>query len=439
MWSSNDLPTLLHLLAQCNDSKLEQIELDDLRRLGSLCSVLACKVNDLIPDSSLAPPTIGIVASTPLCVSPFGSPTSQRSQVPPPPPGRPNANNKSIDTYQVHSPSLGSLHGHVVPTPPSISGSGIHHSGFNLSALTRHAQKNGKKALTPMGGSVFTPPTIEVSVRRASDLSVLGSNSDGLNRVDLQTLGIQDQTISVSNEIAANQFLVTDVVHHTHVSSDLASGQYNNIPDEWKEKLNQIRQQFGVDPSKVETARLGEYKSRIPRILIFLKDQLIKKNGLEAVGIFRIAPDADDCMFIKNEIDAGRWLSTCKNGDVDCHIYANLIKVYFRDLPRKILSGINIGLVNKLSTEADAGSLMHTLPEPASSLFLWLLDLFILVSSQQFVNKMTIQNLAICFGPNLCDTDHLDPFEAIQFSQKICSFLHRASLYHLEKNKILPS
>jgi hypothetical protein len=45
------------------------------------------------------------------------------------------------------------------------------------------------------------------------------------------------------------------------------------------------------------------------------------------------------------------------------------------------------------------------------------------------VNKMTAENLAIVFAPNLFDPDMSDPLAAIQLSQKICQFLQRAIMY----------
>ena len=73
--------------------------------------------------------------------------------------------------------------------------------------------------------------------------------------------------------------------------------------------------------------------------------------------------------------------------------------------------------------------------DPSLSLLLWLLDLCILISSKQDVNKMTPQNLAICFGPNLSESsDFSDPYQAIQHSQKVCGFLHRCILYRKIKS-----
>ena len=63
------------------------------------------------------------------------------------------------------------------------------------------------------------------------------------------------------------------------------------------------------------------------------------------------------------------------------------------------------------------------------SLLMWLLDLCVDVASHKAVNKMTPENLAIVFAPNLFEPDVADPMAAIQFSQKVCQFLQRAILH----------
>ncbi len=54
--------------------------------------------------------------------------------------------------------------------------------------------------------------------------------------------------------------------------------------------------------------------------------------------------------------------------------------------------------------------------EPFASLLYWILDLCVLISSHSAVNKMTPQNLAIVFAPNLFKTMVVeDPLAVFDF------------------------
>jgi len=70
------------------------------------------------------------------------------------------------------------------------------------------------------------------------------------------------------------------------------------------------------------------YEERVPAVLEMMKNYLIEHEGLEVVGIFRLAPDKDDCLWAKQQINEGEF-----NGCGDVNIVANLIKVFFRELP----------------------------------------------------------------------------------------------------------
>ena len=70
------------------------------------------------------------------------------------------------------------------------------------------------------------------------------------------------------------------VVHHRHVAYDEGSRKYDGLPPEWEMHL---KQQFGLPPNRVECEKMVRYKSRIPKILNLMKDQLFSNGGLEVV------------------------------------------------------------------------------------------------------------------------------------------------------------
>ena len=97
---------------------------------------------------------------------------------------------------------------------------------------------------------------------------------------------------------------------------------------------------FGVDPSKLLSTKT-KYTSPMPNILIKLRQELFGGNGHLIEGIFRIAPNRDEC---KND---GKLLDinfAIINGD----LIANLMKLWFRSMPNCICQAL-VGK-NKIET-----------------------------------------------------------------------------------------
>eukprot|EP00455_Lapot_gusevi_P029540 TRINITY_DN3163_c0_g1_i3.p1 TRINITY_DN3163_c0_g1~~TRINITY_DN3163_c0_g1_i3.p1 ORF type:complete len:388 (-),score=144.14 TRINITY_DN3163_c0_g1_i3:193-1356(-) len=221
----------------------------------------------------------------------------------------------------------------------------------------------------------------------------------------------------------ASRPAITDpygVVHTQHVAVDPRTGQYRGLPPDWEKAL---QQQFGLPPNKLETRKLDAYNARIPIILITMRDYLFTNRGDEQVGIFRLAPDAEECNFVKEQLNKGSFRGC---NDINC--ISNLIKVWFRDLPQQLLQPVDSNLIQQCAEEEDALRIMDSLPEPNKSIYLWLLDLCVDIAAKQNINKMTPQNLAIVIAPNLFKPDalNLQPMQALVFSQKVAHFLFKS-------------
>lgn len=221
-----------------------------------------------------------------------------------------------------------------------------------------------------------------------------------------------------------------DTVKHTsHVEFDPKTGAYifhGKTPEGFKQMANQ---QFGVPPKNlarvnVEDPTTGEYyKTKIPVLLIQLKQRLLDLGGLDEKGIFRLAPDANECAQIKNYINEGtEWQGI----DVDVNVIANLIKVWFRDLPIPLLNCVGAGVIEMSQTVEKVERSMKEFSEPFRSLLLWLWDFCVDISGNSAVNKMGIQNLGIVIGPNLFNTQNFDnPMKAMDFSGKVVTYFQR--------------
>jgi len=200
------------------------------------------------------------------------------------------------------------------------------------------------------------------------------------------------EIIDRSNFADKRRHTVKSVQRTAHVKYDAGKRCFVGLPKEWE---NALKKQFGLPPSLVQGEDHG-YPARIPVVLLHLKQQLIAHGGLKVEGIFRLAPQVLDSERVKDLIDNGHF-QECR----DVHICANLIKVWFRDLPKPLLAVAESDQILNCSTDTRAGDLMENFPEPYRSVFLWTLDLCLEVIEEATANKMTAKNLAIVFSPNL--------------------------------------
>ncbi len=211
---------------------------------------------------------------------------------------------------------------------------------------------------------------------------------------------------------------VQKVEHNIHVKFDPEKRQYTGLPKEWQDKMHK---QFGIELKTLESKAVKGYTKKIPLVLIAMKKYLFANGGLESEGIFRIQPDQEECVKVKKLLNTGSF-EKCK----DVNAIANLIKVFFRELPNKLMKGVSYKMITDCKNEKDAVAILDTFPEPQKSVMLYLLDMLAEVSKWQKVNKMSPQNLAIVMAPNLFSADNMDPMAGLVFSQKVALFMYKA-------------
>ena len=190
------------------------------------------------------------------------------------------------------------------------------------------------------------------------------------------------------------KILNPDKVEHTvRVVHDKDTGQFHGLPTEWLEALNQ---QFGVKPHLLPSVKLDNYEHKIPKVLITLRDKLEEGNAYQTVGIFRLAPNATQSDQMKDSINKGKFdemLKSMKGNEEDVNVYANLIKVWFRDLPDPLLNCVDPTMIELAQTEPEVAKVVTKFPEPQKSIFLWLCDMCCECAKSEAVNKM---------GANVC-------------------------------------
>jgi len=205
--------------------------------------------------------------------------------------------------------------------------------------------------------------------------------------------------------------IVTRVDRIQHVTFDPNASPdavRESVPPEWRDAL---QSHFGLPPTLYQTTKVSGYVARIPTILVKLGEYLRASDAFATnVGIFRLAPDQAACANLKSKLQTNlaHFDEAIREvgGEDAPNCVANLIKIWFRELPASLFQPIPIEDVSHLSSSRTTDAQLEQtitkhLKEPQQSIFRWLLDLLADVTLHCKKNMMPAKNLAICISPNL--------------------------------------
>ncbi|TMW58471.1 hypothetical protein Poli38472_010030 [Pythium oligandrum] len=175
-----------------------------------------------------------------------------------------------------------------------------------------------------------------------------------------------------------------------------------------------VNQQFRLHFRQVPRVLVHGYDDRIPAVLVMLQQHFLLKKGYLVPHIFRESPNKEDRDQAMNEINHGTFQGETK----DVRVIADLIKLWFRELPVPILHQIPWDQMEKLSKIDNA---MEEIEASMGSLELcvlhWLADLLAHVAEHQSVNHMGIDQLAVVIAPNLIRIETENPMVAVTTSK----------------------
>jgi hypothetical protein len=285
--------------------------------------------------------------------------------------------------------------------------------------------------------SFLSPNDTTSKQKKTKCFSVTRSNSTGTSSNTKKT-NCMRKTISSPSAVK----------HQTHVHFNHDLCKYEGLPEEQAKVANQ---QFGVPLITVPKRKLDQYTSKIPSVLVLLWNNVLKRNGEKCKGIFRLAADAEEMSYIKENINTGKY----DGSEIEENVAATLIKIFFRQLPINLLNHLDKSIIEKIanndkmlkyegSVVSDDSAMVVATDKEAEtaqkilnileregfsdklhySLFLWLLDIMCTVVEHKDVNKMTAKNMAIVVAPNLYSIEDMsNPMEAMSWTQRIARFL----------------
>ncbi|NXP05896.1 SYDE2 protein, partial [Thinocorus orbignyianus] len=194
-----------------------------------------------------------------------------------------------------------------------------------------------------------------------------------------------------------------------------------SLMEQWENSLdgldaNREPVMFGVDARKVVEK---ENAGLMVPLLMHKCILEIEKRGCQVVGLYRLCGSAAVKKELREAFEKDSKAVTLSESQYpDINVITGVLKDYLRELPSPLITKqlyeavldamvknplkmTASGCENDLSDSEHTAALLDCLPDVEKATLKMLLDHLKLVASYHEVNKMTCQNLAVCFGPVL--------------------------------------
>ncbi|XP_034968047.1 rho GTPase-activating protein 24 isoform X4 [Zootoca vivipara] len=179
----------------------------------------------------------------------------------------------------------------------------------------------------------------------------------------------------------------------------------------------------GIFGQKLEdTVRYEKrYGNHLAPMLVEQCVDFIRLRGLKEEGLFRLPGQANLVKELQDAFDCGEKPLFDRNTDV--HTVASLLKLYLRELPEPVIPYAKyedfLSCAKLLSKEEETGlnelvKQVKSLPPVNFNLLKYICRFLDEVQSYSGVNKMSVQNLATVFGPNILRPKVEDPLTIME-------------------------
>ncbi|XP_033927961.1 rho GTPase-activating protein SYDE1 [Melopsittacus undulatus] len=180
------------------------------------------------------------------------------------------------------------------------------------------------------------------------------------------------------------------------------------LVEQWERPSAQEPRVFGV-----ELGKLVEREKEATKVPLIIQKCVaeIEKRGLKVVGLYRLCGSAAVKKELRDAFERDSAAVTLSEHLYpDINVITGILKDYLRELPtplitpalhRTVLEAMAKRAPRPAPGEQDAVTLLECLPDVEKATLTRLLDHLSLVASHHDLNRMTAQNLAVCFGPVL--------------------------------------
>ncbi|KAM5320927.1 rho GTPase-activating protein 22 isoform 3-T3 [Glossophaga mutica] len=169
-----------------------------------------------------------------------------------------------------------------------------------------------------------------------------------------------------------------------------------------------------------------KYGPRLAPMLVEQCVDFIRERGLTEEGLFRMPGQANLVRDLQDSFDCGE--KPLFDSTTDVHTVASLLKLYLRELPEPVVPFARyedfLSCAQLLTKDEGEGTLelarkVSTLPLANYNLLRYICKFLDEVQSHSNVNKMSVQNLATVFGPNILRPQIEDPVSIMEDSKKV--------------------
>ncbi|XP_078386847.1 rho GTPase-activating protein 22 isoform X2 [Cetorhinus maximus] len=159
-----------------------------------------------------------------------------------------------------------------------------------------------------------------------------------------------------------------------------------------------------------------KFGKRLAPLLVEQCVDFIREHGLTEEGLFRMPGQANLVKELQDSFDCGEKPLFDRNTDV--HTVASLLKLYLRELPEPVIPFAKyedfLSCAQLLAKDEEEGvqeliKQVTNLPRANYNLLKYICRFLDEVQSYSGVNKMSVQNLATVFGPNILRPKLEDP------------------------------
>nr|XP_024650152.1 rho GTPase-activating protein 22 isoform X8 [Macaca nemestrina] len=159
-----------------------------------------------------------------------------------------------------------------------------------------------------------------------------------------------------------------------------------------------------------------KYGPRLAPLLVEQCVDFIRERGLTEEGLFRMPGQANLVRDLQDSFDCGE--KPLFDSTTDVHTVASLLKLYLRELPEPVVPFARyedfLSCAQLLTKDEGEGTLelakqVSNLPQANYNLLRYICKFLDEVQAYSNVNKMSVQNLATVFGPNILRPQVEDP------------------------------
>ncbi|KAK1791656.1 hypothetical protein P4O66_013654, partial [Electrophorus voltai] len=166
-----------------------------------------------------------------------------------------------------------------------------------------------------------------------------------------------------------------------------------------------------------------------PRLAPLLVEQcvdFIREQGLKEEGLFRMPGQANLVKELQDAFDCGD--KPLFDNNTDIHTVASLLKLYLRELPEPVipfskyedfLTCAQLLLKDEEVGLSELAKQVKTLPQANYNLLKYICRFLDEVQSHSNENKMSVQNLATVFGPNILRPKIEDPVTMMEGTSQV--------------------